>query len=78
MALREFNDAEGNLWRVWDTRPTSRVRGERQGGWLTFEHGTLRRRLTPIPEGWADVPDEELRRLCINARAQTRRKRLIE
>ena len=32
-------------------------------GWLTFECDAERRRLTPIPRGWADLADEELDRL---------------
>ena len=79
MALREFPDRGGRVWRVWDTVPVSRaLRPDLLGGWLTFEQGTLRRRLAPIPDGWADASDEELRRLCARAKSEPRRRRLIE
>ena len=74
MALREFQDSKGNPWRVWDTLPqTGRVREEYQRGWLTFEQGeqaSSRKRLAPIPAGWAELPESELRRLCVEAKAE--------
>jgi hypothetical protein len=79
MALRQFQDGKGNQWRVWDTRPErSAVHEDLQGGWLTFEFGPHRRRLTPIPAGWDALTDDELRRLCVEARPVPKRKRLIE
>ena len=62
MALREFEDADGVAWRVWDTNPDV-VRGlslEMQRGWLTFDNGLERRRLSPIPSEWIEVPEERL------------------
>ena len=68
MALREFTDATGSTWRVWETRPIGRTLGpEFWHGWLVFAHGAVRRRLVPIPEGWAELPEGELRRLCLEA-----------
>lgn len=86
MALREFADARGNSWRVWETRPASgRLRDEFLHGWLTFERheraagdAAIRRRLAPVPDGWADLPDDDLRRLCQAAQAERPRRRLIE
>ena len=61
MALREFADRGGRVWRVWDTVPVSRtLRPDFLSGWLTFEQGATRRRLVPIPEGWDSLPDSEL------------------
>jgi hypothetical protein len=37
-------------------------------GWLAFQSGTARRRLAPIPDDWAMRPDEELVRICRDAR----------
>ena len=80
MALREFTDARGTTWRVWDTRPASdRLRPEFANGWLTFEHGaaespTTRRRLAPIPANWADLPDDHLRQLCLQAERERPRR----
>ena len=34
-----------------------------QDGWLAFQSGKDRRRLTPIPERWVTLADEELVRL---------------
>jgi hypothetical protein len=78
MALREFDDGKGNLWRVWATRPQSgRVREQFRGGWLTFEPGgreASRRRLAPIPDGWEALSEFELRQLCIAAAPERSRK----
>lgn len=38
-------------------------------GWLCFENHVEKRRLSPIPAGWAEAGEEELRRLCAQARA---------
>jgi hypothetical protein len=63
MAHREFTDAEGSPWQVWDTRPRSKaeVRPRYAGGWLSFESAGERRRLHPIPERWEEVDDDTLR-----------------
>lgn len=37
------------------------------GGWLVFEAETEKRRITPIPNGWDSLPDEELDRLRLRA-----------
>ena len=82
--LRDFKDSDGNLWRVWDTRPTtSAVRASYRDGWLTFELDApvgraVRKRLAPIPAGWERMPDGELRRLCAEAKEESPRKRLSD
>ena len=78
MAMREFIDAAGVNWLAWDIRPETshpitRFEDYLQGyldGWLVFEtpDGKQRRRLHPIPRGWAELPDEELRGLLQSAR----------
>lgn len=79
MPLREFIDSRGHSWRVWETRPTSgNVRPELADGWLTFEREAIRKRVTPIPEGWAELPEDELRLLCANARVERLRRRVAE
>ena len=61
MALREFEDEHGGRWRVWDTVPErTQGLGEFREGWLTFDNGTDRRRLAPVPTKWAELPDERL------------------
>ncbi len=48
-------------------------------GWLAFEAGDARRRLAPIPEGWHELPDDELRALWRRAeQLPPRRRRLVE
>lgn len=75
MASREFMDAAGERWLVWDTRPTTRVRLNPafETGWLTFECGKQLRRLAPMPQGWESLPDHELERLCRSATPFDRR-----
>ena len=62
MAYREFVDSAGVSWRAWDTRPHSaaNVRAGYADGWLSFECLVERRRLRPVPEGWADAGEEQL------------------
>lgn len=64
MAYREFTDREGRTWRAWDTYPQIRsiVTAPYAAGWLCFESQEGKRRLTPIPEGWDELPQE---RLCM-------------
>jgi hypothetical protein len=68
--VREFADAAGRPWRVWQVRPgrgREGLHGERlldafATGWLAFEaldDGT-RRRLLGLVEGWETRPDEDL------------------
>jgi hypothetical protein len=63
MAYREFTDAAGVHWRAWDTYPSavSNVRSVYVDGWLGFESEGERRRLHPVPQGWADATDDALR-----------------
>jgi hypothetical protein len=62
MGLREFDDANGKRWRVWDTVParTEGLGNEFRAGWLTFDNGLERRRLAPVPQGWAIMPPDRL------------------
>ena len=39
------------------------------GGWLIFESGVERRRLSPIPSDWESAPAEQLADLCARATA---------
>lgn len=73
MAYREFTDEGGTTWRAWDTYPGSaaNVRPGFEGGWLGFECEGERRRLAPVPDGWEEASDAELREML--ARAQPNR-----
>jgi len=70
MASRDFDDATGTSWRVWNTVPISGavITPGFEKGWLTFESssGALRR-LAPIPEGWERLSDDRLIILLRNA-----------
>ena len=73
MAYREFTDEGGTSWRAWDTYPGSaaNVRPGFEGGWLGFECEGERRRLAPVPAGWEEASDDDLRAML--ARAQPNR-----
>ena len=71
---RVFTDEQGVVWSVWSVQPDqreddrhSRLRGSYSKGWLAFESTIGKRRLSPIPSGWADLDDAELQRLCEHA-----------
>jgi hypothetical protein len=56
-------------------RPHHAITGigtELAGGWLTFQAGSLRRRLAPVPDGWDRMPDTELAALCGRAASALR------
>lgn len=76
MAVRDFIDGAGTRWRVWETRPAARAAAAPgyETGWLTFESGSMLRRLAPIPGGWEQLPDAELERLCRRATEGRRRR----
>ena len=68
MALRTFQDADGVEWQVWDTIPAKLVSTTFEGGWLTFQSATEKRRLAPIPLYWVSADSEELSRLLRRAK----------
>lgn len=68
MALRRFEDREGNLWRVWSVVPAANAAvtldEEFRGGWLCFERveggGRCRLTLSEAPAAWESLSDERL------------------
>jgi hypothetical protein len=62
MSIRELTDSSGVLWRIWSTLPSmpNIVSPDLREGWLTFDSGTSRRRLAPIPIGWDALPGSNL------------------
>jgi hypothetical protein len=50
---------------VFDVQPTVPIQVDPSlaEGWLCFERGGQRRRLSPIPDDWDVLPDAELARL---------------
>ena len=75
--LREFVDAVGKEWRVWEVKPGSsgrrinpeRYLGEYVKGWLTFEclRDEVRKRLPNPPPDWFGMADADLDRLLPRA-----------
>jgi hypothetical protein len=43
------------------------ARPEFAEGWLLFLSGAERRRLAPLPPGWREAPESQLRRWCADA-----------
>src|SRR5688572_29658870 len=83
VAVREFTDTQGTVWRVWDVTPDHMHRvtaaedflGDMKDGWLCFESEHEKRRLcAPYPRDWTDMPIPELEQLCAVAPAVTSRK----
>ena len=79
---RTFTDARGIWWDVFAVYPETRgatqtvLKGTFQQGWLCFDSGTEKRRLSPIPDDWRTVSESELAGLAERAEvAASRRKR---
>ena len=77
---RGFTDSGGVAWDVYAVYPESRLspklRGSFQQGWLCFDSGPEKRRLSPIPDKWQELGDAELRQLADQAEpARPRRPR---
>lgn len=76
---RVFEDAKHVRWTTIAVRPSksatdrARLPGPFQTGWLSFDSGSVTRRLSPIPDGWHLLSDEELRKLCERAETANRR-----
>jgi hypothetical protein len=89
MAHREFIDDTGVRWETWEVHP-SLAGDERdelhrpllaphlEGGWLAFRSESERRRIVPVPDGWAAGSDDALRALLKQAVLVAPPRRLIE
>lgn len=83
MAYRTFASPDGAIWTAWCVAPDRpECWNERAahflpagmtGGWLCFESGEDKRRLSPAPVGWAEITDSELWALCGTAQSVKRR-----
>lgn len=77
LRVREFRDADGQLWRAWPVTPgqartgrtAERYLGEFHKGWICFEalQGNARRRLVGQPEDWTELKESELCQLLQRA-----------
>lgn len=76
---RAFIDASGVTWDAFAVHPSADAMGRArlpepyQHGWLSFDSGAERRRLSPIPPDWLTVPEYALRELCRQAEPAPRR-----
>jgi hypothetical protein len=83
VAYVEFTDSEGVEWQAWDVTRESLTSahsdenylGELRDGWIVFQSGTLTRRLSPIPQGWASRSPAELEHMCRDAQLVVKRER---
>ena len=72
--MRQIRDDAGIEWMVYEVNPVSSEwrsidslpEGYRRG-WLCFESTTEKRRLTPLPPGWQDLPLDQLGGLLLTA-----------
>lgn len=72
---RQDDDRRGQPRTFGDRRSSElqlRLLGGMKDGWLTFQCGVERRRLAPIPEGWASLPDATLVMLAAKAASVSR------
>lgn len=77
---RAVTDPGGATWDVYAVYPeaqfSQKLRGTFQAGWLCFDSGVEKRRLSPIPDNWQELGDEQLARLADAAeRSRPRRTR---
>jgi len=89
LRVREFRDAEGQLWRAWPVTPgqarpgrtAERYLGEFHKGWICFEalESSARRRLPGRPAQWTELDEPELCQLLQQAiNAPQRKRRPVE
>jgi hypothetical protein len=70
---RGFTDARGVQWDVFAVHPEARLsvhsqlKGTYPQGWLCFDSTTEKRRLSPIPDEWQRLSDEQLAQLAERA-----------
>lgn len=72
--MRQIRDAAGVEWMVYEVNPVSgewrSIESLPEGyrsGWLCFESPTEKRRLTPLPSGWQELPLDQLGGLLVSA-----------
>jgi len=79
-AHRSIRDAAGVTWDVFAVYPEARLsphsqlKGTFAQGWLCYDSGTEKRRLSPIPESWQTLSEEALARLAQQAEVAGRRR----
>lgn len=76
--MREFIDQDGAHWVAYSVITDPNEGASRrylpnayQQGWLVFESGDRKLRLAPVPVGWHEQSDDQLRALLAEARPTT-------
>ena len=71
--MRTFRDGAGIEWTVFEVRRSNEEsnwaylpRGFRSG-WLCFESSAGKRRLSPVPDGWKMLEENDLERMLKRA-----------
>jgi hypothetical protein len=78
-AHRVFIDSDGIRWDAFAVHPSSEISNRArlpdpyQSGWLSFDSGQERRRLSPVPDDWRTISEDGLRALCSKAESVPRR-----
>ena len=80
--MRTFKDTAGTQWMVFEVRRKGNEednwaylpRGFR-AGWLCFESGAGKRRLSPVPDGWNSLEPSALERMLRRAMPVVKGKR---
>ena len=67
-AVETFTDRRENGDRRLTPGSQSMLVSQASQGWLCFERGVDRRRLTPIPEGWEQCDEKQLETYCSQAK----------
>ena len=77
--MRTITDSAGTQWTVFEVKKQGGVTdrwsylpAEFGNGWLCFESGTSKRRLTPVPARWREASDVELQRMLGQAQTVNR------
>jgi len=77
---RTFTDGRGVWWDVFAVYPEARLsphsalKGPFTQGWLCFDSGAEKRRLSPIPDDWRTVGEAELEKMAERAEVASRRR----
>jgi hypothetical protein len=64
--MRTVTDSNQAMWTIFEVKKTEAgdqwtyLPEQFGNGWLCFESSTAKRRLTPIPSGWARMSDADL------------------
>lgn len=76
--MRSFTDSAGVEWTVFEVKRQTSGQAPYLpkgygSGWLCFESSKEKRRLTPVPDEWRELEDEELLDLLHSARRVAKR-----